>query len=331
MEKIFSKVSNSSNCEKAIAVGSLFGAIILFKSIIRLKSRKRFKRSSPTSDGRLKSILVTGGASGIGLRTTVKFLLEGWNVGVYDINIEGLEKKICEIEPLLEKVLEDRLCFGTLDVTEEESCRKAIENFTLFTNGYLDALFNCAGLLYVGSFEKGSVKRQCNMIKVNCEGLMQMTHVSLDALKKTKDSCIISMASLSAVGSLPNHAVYCSTKAFVWSLTGALRSELTVAFGIRVCDVSVSFVNTPMVQAQDKSNYTGIFKKQLEDVSPEEVAETVFYAVHTCDRQNTHYFVRSVDWLSFKVSRVLETFCPRLFTFIYETISLLEYQTKKQY
>ena len=43
-----------------------------------------------------KSIFITGAASGIGKATAISFAKNGWNVGLFDINQEGL-KEVAEI------------------------------------------------------------------------------------------------------------------------------------------------------------------------------------------------------------------------------------------
>ena len=143
-------------------------------------------RLPATKDGRPRGILITGGASGIGLNTAVKFLLDGWIVRVYDINISNLQEKICEVEPLLKNVLNDKLVYQAMDVTDVSSCQSGLNHFFRRTEGKLDVLFNCAGISYHGPFETESLARQKKIINVNCEGLMQMTYISLEALKKPR-------------------------------------------------------------------------------------------------------------------------------------------------
>lgn len=323
MEKLQNLIKGRENL--VIGCATAFVACNLVRICFRSKNTPKIL--SPTATGRIRGILITGGASGIGLRTTVKFLLEGWKVGVYDLNISDLEKKICDIEPDLAELLKERLFSQQLDVTDTDSCKSAIDHFTKNNGGYIDALFNCAGILYAGPFEKGSLAKQRALIRVNCEGVLQMSYLALDSLKKTDNSCIVSMASISAMGSIANHGVYCSTKAFVWSLTGALRGELK-CHNVRVCDVSVSFVDTPMVQTQNINNYTPQMQKDLKKIKPKEVANTVFRAVHESNFNTVHFYVRYQEKLTFRLFKVVEALFPSVANKIFDDMFLLDFQKK---
>lgn len=282
----------------------------------------RFQRGKT---GRAKCIFITGGASGIGLLTALKFLKEGWFVGVYDLNVENVTEKMIEKEPLLEQVIATKMIAMQMDVTDVRSCEDGLQHFLKATDNYMDVLFNCAGVLCYGPFAEESLFRQRKQIEVNCTGVMQMTHLSLEALKKTKDSVVISMASVAAVGGCPNCGVYASTKSFVYSFTEALRSEITHAYGVHACDVSVLFVDTPMVQSQNINHYTKLFQQALKNIKPEELAEKVYYAVHDCSYHRVHYYVREAGFLFFAdfLSRAL---CETLRTTVLDSISLLPRQ-----
>mmetsp|Transcript_29324 Transcript_29324/g.36252 ORF Transcript_29324/g.36252 Transcript_29324/m.36252 type:complete len:298 (-) Transcript_29324:232-1125(-) len=263
-----------------------------------LSSKGAKQTLPPAPDGRKRCIFITGAASGIGRETVKTFISRGWFVGAYDINIDALKS-------LYGDVGEDNVCFSFLDVIDEVSCDLALEHFLQRTNGFLDVLFNCAGMLTHAPFEDTPLPKLITMIRVNCEGVVQLTHKALPALKKTKDSRVITMASMAAMGGIPKEAVYAATKVFVYSFTESMRIEMYLQ--VLFADISVGFVDTPMVQSQDQNQYTKEVKKELKSISPDMVVEKVWQAVHECDYNNEHFYVKSCDYV-FALNFVLRAF-----------------------
>ncbi len=115
---------------------------------------------------------------------------------------------------------------------------------------------------------------------------------SLELLKQTDNSCIISMCSASAVYGTPDLATYSATKFAVRGLTEALDIEFE-RHGITVCDISVPYVQTPMLEQETKAasiEKTGIH------ITPEEVALIVWNAssgrkLHWSRRMRLNYFL----------------------------------------
>jgi len=69
-----------------------------------------------------KSIFITGGASGMGRETAKLFAAEGWLVGAFDVNSEGLES--------LSQELGSQNCVtGVLDVTDRKAYQAALDSF----------------------------------------------------------------------------------------------------------------------------------------------------------------------------------------------------------
>ncbi|GBG30877.1 Dehydrogenase/reductase SDR family member 7B [Hondaea fermentalgiana] len=239
---------------------------------------------------RKRVILVTGAASGIGLRTVQMFMAKGWFVGAFDINEDALEKALGDSVSLVK---------GIVDVCDAESCKRAVQTLcSAAPGGAVDVLFNCAGILSIGEFERIPLERQQSIIDINCKGVINMTMACLPALKESR-GCIVSMASLSAVAGVPFHATYAASKAFVFSFTEGLRSEL-VQYGVRVCDVSVDYVSSPMTATQNWSQGTFMAKKNFATTG--QVACKVWDAVNQATRFNEHFFVDDATRFAFRMS-----------------------------
>ena len=99
-----------------------------------------------------KSIFITGAASGIGKATAVYFAKMGWEVGLFDINEDGLEDVAKEIG-------HNSCMYQKLDVTNIEEWNSARESFGEYTNGKCDLFFNNAGIAnFTGRVEDIPIK-----------------------------------------------------------------------------------------------------------------------------------------------------------------------------
>lgn len=216
-----------------------------------------------------KNILITGAASGIGRETALFFAKNGWFVGAVDLNGQGLES-------LEKEIGRDQCHTHSMDVTDPESVREAVTSFGDRTGGTMDVLFNNAGILKFGRFEKVDLAHSLAIVDVNLKGVIACTHSSLYLLKNTPGSRVVNMASTSAVYGIPDLSVYSATKRAVLALTEALDIELE-PYGISVCDVLAPYVNTPLLETDQKVH--SINKMGIK-LAPIDVAKTVWKAAH---------------------------------------------------
>ena len=85
-------------------------------------------------------------------------------------------------------------------------------------------MINCAGYGKTGPFETIPEADTLGMIDLNCRALTKMTYLVLPYMPKR--SYLIQFASIAGILPQPNFAVYAASKAYVLSLTRALREEL---------------------------------------------------------------------------------------------------------
>jgi short-subunit dehydrogenase len=215
-----------------------------------------------------KCIFITGAGSGIGKATALQFAKNGWFVGLYDINESELEKTANELET-------DRICYRKLDVTDVEQVKAALKDFSQRTEGKMDVLFNCAGVLKTGAFESIPFEAHKMITRVNAEGVLNCTYHAFPYLQSTKPSMVISMASASALYGTPDYATYSSTKFWVRGFTEALNIEWE-RHGIHVCDILTPFVDTPLIHGDN----SGAIKSLGVKLSPEDLAQVVWQAAH---------------------------------------------------
>src|SRR6056297_1963320 len=112
-----------------------------------------------------KCILITGAASGIGRETALLFAENGWYVGAFDVNEEGLKT--------LEAEIGQANCFiGRMDVTDPESVKSGIDAFSGKTGGSLDVLLNNAGILKFARLEDADLEVSHKIVDVNLKGCL---------------------------------------------------------------------------------------------------------------------------------------------------------------
>jgi len=218
----------------------------------------------------MKTIFITGAASGIGKATALFFAKKGWYVGLYDINESSLE-------PLARDIGEKQCCYSSVDVADKDSVERAMAHFAANTGGKVHVLFNNAGILKVGFFDELTLDEQLRVVDVNLKGVLNCTYAAIPYLKKTADARVISMSSASAIYGTGHLAVYSATKAAVSSLTESLNMELARQ-GIHVCDIRVPYVQTPLLETKTKAASLTTMGAKL---SPDDVAAMVFASLES--------------------------------------------------
>lgn len=225
----------------------------------------------------MKTLFVTGAASGIGKATALLFGRRGWFVGCYDVDVDGARRVAEEIG--------SRSGHGRLDVTNAESWKTALADFEGAAAGKMDVLFNCAGILRMGRFDEIPLD-QCRLqLEINVMGIVTGIQTCLPILERSK-GCIVNMSSASAIYGQPELAVYSASKFAVRALTEALDIELRPR-GVRVADVMPSYVATPMVSSQ--THRAATLDKMGVKLTADDVAEVVWKAAHG---RGLHYMLQ---------------------------------------
>lgn len=245
-----------------------------------------------------RSIFITGAAAGIGAATARRFAARGWFVGLFDVDVAGVERLAAELGA-------GRSLAGKLDVTSAAEWQTTLETFVRRT-GRLDVLLNNAGILASGPFESIPLARQQAIVDVNVKGVLNGCHAAFPYLRDTKGARVINMSSASAMYGQPSLAIYSSTKFAVRGLTEALDLEWA-PHGIRVMDIMPLFVQTAMVQGMDAQ----AIGKLGVNLGPEDVAAEIFEAatdapllprVHRVVGLQTKFFYKvaglAPDWLA---------------------------------
>ena len=187
-----------------------------------------------------KCIFVTGAASGIGRATALSFSENGWFVGLFDIDEDGLRavaRDIGEADCVSRK----------LDVTDARQWQVAVQQFNEATGGRMDVLFNNAGIVHVGRLEEIPLELNRRIIEVNLIGVINGIQTCFPLLKDTQNACIVNTSSIAGELGGPTFAAYAASKFGVRGLTDSLDLEFE-AHDIRVCDIMPWFIDTPLLR-----------------------------------------------------------------------------------
>jgi NAD(P)-dependent dehydrogenase (short-subunit alcohol dehydrogenase family) len=194
---------------------------------------------APRSAGqRLKGrkLLITGGASGIGLATARLFAAEGGRVAVLDRDAAALERAGRQFD-----------CFAvSADVTDEQQVTQAVSEAVAAMGG-LDGLVNAAGVSFWRSFDDLSFSEWRQVMSVNLDGPFLVCKAAWHALKSADGATIVNVASGAGLQPRPNFSAYCASKGGLVLFTKSLAMDGAV-HGIRANAVCPGIVLTPMVE-----------------------------------------------------------------------------------
>ncbi len=224
-----------------------------------------------------KSIFITGAGRGIGKATAQLFASKDWFVGLSDINEAELAALAQDLGP-------EHCSSYLVDVRVVDEVKKAIADFGFQTDGRMDVLFNNAGILFSGGFEKVPLEKHKAIVDVNITGQMNVTYLALPLLKATSNSTIITMGSASASYGNPELTAYAASKSAVQSLTEGWNL-LFQKYDIHVADINPAYVKTTMVSSEQAAMQ--LPNKEVK-LSAEQIAKAVWKAAHS---KKVHHYV----------------------------------------
>lgn len=217
--------------------------------------------SYPELQGR--RVVVTGGASGIGLATAKRFADEGSRVVVFDINEEGLQR-LSSDNPAIEGI--------KVDVSSEEEVRRGFEKVDELMGG-VDILISNAGISVRKAFLDIEYEQWSRVLRTNLDSMFLCCKEAIKRMEKQESGVVLLTASTNGLEGHPLYADYNASKAGVILLAKTIALEF--APWLRANAICPGYVLTPM----QKAEYT---PEMLEEVNrgipmkrhakPEEIA-----------------------------------------------------------
>ncbi|MBB3035579.1 SDR family NAD(P)-dependent oxidoreductase [Hoyosella altamirensis] len=212
------------------------------------------------------SVLVTGGARGIGAAIARSFCAEGRTVVISDV--------LHEEGTLLAEELGERVTYVPLDVRDESQWAAAIAEAT--KNEPLAVLVNNAGVVKFGGIEEQSTEDFRFVLDVNLIGAWLGMRAAAPSLRASR-GVIINISSTAGMAGYSQVGSYVASKWAMRGLTKTAALEFAPA-GIRVFSVHPGPIRTPMT--------AGFGEEMVENQpiprfgEPEEVADLVTFLAH---------------------------------------------------
>lgn len=182
-----------------------------------------------------RTVLIAGGAGGMGRAIAARFSAAGAAVWVGDVDRAALAATGAGLRTI------------ELDVTQVADCAQAVESVVRET-GRLDLLVNAAGVWSEGRADEASEADWDWVVNVNLKGTFFMCRHAVPHLEKV-GGAIINISSDAGVIGNKGAAIYCASKGGVNLLTKAMALELAER-GVRVNAVCPCDVETPMIEYQ---------------------------------------------------------------------------------
>ncbi len=252
-----------------MVVGAMMHGMTMTRESAHPGQRRRFEG---------KSILITGGAAGIGAAAARGFAQEGGRLVIIDVNeqagtqtVETIRGNGGDAEFLQADVTDSVRLGNALDA--------AIEHL-----GGVDVLFNHAGRLIVQPLIEATVLDFDASISANARSAFQACSRVLKEMHKAKRGSIVLTSSISASHAFPMEGLYCISKAAVQMLAKCIAIEYR-ASGVRANALCPAFVRTThgLKEIEDLArfgqdwNEAALRDTQGRICEPEEVANAALF------------------------------------------------------
>lgn len=221
---------------------------------------------------KIKTAIITGGASGLGLAATKKFV----ESNIRTIIIGRNEKNLAEVSESL-----GQLCsYKVFDLSNLKGIPDLVTNL-IAEFGPIDILVNNAGINQKKPFADVTDEDFQHIILTNLTSVFVLSREVAKSMLPTKSGCIVNISSMASQYGIPYVISYTAAKAGIEGMTKAMAVELSPE-GIRVNCVAPGFIATNMsakaldsdpARKQKVLSRTPMGKLGV----PEDVAEAIYY------------------------------------------------------
>jgi 2-keto-3-deoxy-L-fuconate dehydrogenase len=237
-------------------------------------------------------VIVTGGASGIGLSIVKLFHEQGAIVDVLDLNkpsVESLEAA---------KLDKDTVHFHEVDITNQQQVKQIVSVIAIQRG--IGILVNNAGIAHIGNAMNTSEEDFQKIFNVNVKGAYNCMHACLPFMEEQGEGVILNMASIAATVGITDRFAYSMSKGAILSMTLSVARDF-IKKGIRCNCISPARVHTPFVDGFINKHYPGNQEEMFQKLSqsqpigrmgnPDEIATLSFFL---CSKQAS--FITGCDY-----------------------------------
>jgi uncharacterized oxidoreductase len=203
------------------------------------------------------TILITGGASGIGFELAKRLAEKGNTLILTGRDLKKLEHAKSQL-PAVHIIKSDVSSVAEIEALVARLAKD-------FPN--LNILINNAGVMRsVNMHDKGgSLEDLTQEIDINFKGPVRMAKALLPQLKKMPSAAIVNISSGLAFVPLPISPVYCATKAAIHSFTLSLRVQLTKT-NVKVFELAPPATQTDLLGNFEQNDMKGVSIMKVEDM-----------------------------------------------------------------
>lgn len=189
-----------------------------------------------------KTVIITGGAGGVGRALVRLFAREGAQVMVADVAEDGCQQ-------IQEEMAEAGYPIEYLagDLRQKAYCERIVEE-TVRRFGGVDILLNNAGIIPRGTILETTDEMWFTALDVNLTAVFYLCRAAIPHMKKRGGGAIVNTSSVWGTYPGPRHVAYCTSKGAVAALTRNLGLD-HAPDNIRVNAVCPHEINTPMIRS----------------------------------------------------------------------------------
>lgn len=256
----------------------------------------------------MRTLVISGGSSGIGKATASLFAERGWRV--FELSRHGKDSQQDDVQNTKGEIIHI-----PCDVCDEESTRTAVAEVLKMTDN-IDVVISNAGFGISGPIEFTEIKEAEHQMDVNFMGAVRFTQAVLPQLRRQQSGRIIYTSSVAGQLPVPYQAFYSASKAAINAMALALANEVR-SFHISVSVMMPGDVSTGFTDARCKSSageevyptarkaIANMERDERSGMAPEQIAQ-LFYHIATCHSPRPQY----VGGFGYRVLCFLDHFVP---------------------
>lgn len=188
-----------------------------------------------------KVMVVSGGASGLGLAAAVKFAKNGYDILIVDINEEKGKKAEQQIHDMGQNGV-----FCKCDISSKEQVQRAAQ-IVRDQFGRADVLINNAGLEIRGSILQCNEEDWDRTYNINLKGIYYMSNAFVPLMSEKGGGSVINTGSILGYRAVGERAAYSSSKGAIDTITRSMAFDLAKD-NIRVNCVAPGAIDTPLLR-----------------------------------------------------------------------------------
>jgi len=220
----------------------------------------------------MKTVLITGGSSGIGFEITKHFAQDDYHI----LWVSHLEEELAAAKVVLKTEFPSTsIDMLTIDLSQSDSAQLTYD-WVQSNQWKVNVLINNAGFGTYGFANDIAIEKEENMIRLNVLNVFMLTRLFLNEMLDDNDGTIINISSNTSFQPVPKMAAYSATKAFVKQYSESLSEELkSLKSKVKIMTVCPAAIKDTKFKDAAKMQKVKTFEG-LAATTKEEVAQDVW-------------------------------------------------------